>query len=156
VAIAGSKRGAKVRFGQRVIAPPIYLLAVLSRAHRLAHRALVEIAELAERSLLLLRREFGSCLWFDAACQVANIRPRVLLKSAAPHTPIALAGAASGIAVLASTEEIPSSDLGVAITWDETRRQFPLGQHAPMHAQSRVTRSERRGDIWTSGAGDRR
>lgn len=94
------------RFEQRVIAPPICLLAALSRAHPLARRTVIEIAELADAPLLLLRREFGSRRWFDAACQVANIRPRVLLEGGAPHTLLALARAGYGIAVLPSTVEI--------------------------------------------------
>jgi LysR family transcriptional regulator, cyn operon transcriptional activator len=126
------------RFEQRLLRPPICLLVAVSRAHRLARRAVVEIGELAESSLLLLRREFGSRVWFDAACQVANIRPRVLLESGAPHTLMALARDGYGVAVLPSTVEIPRRDLRVvpltlrgvpvggwvALAWDP-RRFFP-------------------------------
>src|SRR5262249_14093192 len=81
---------------------PMHLLAALSPRHRLGRRAVLEIAELADEPLLLLRRDFGSREWFDLACEMAHIRPRVLLESAAPHTLVALAATDYGIAVLPS------------------------------------------------------
>ena len=42
-------------------------------------------------------------VWFDRACEVARIRPRVRLESAAPHTLVELAAADYGIAVIPST-----------------------------------------------------
>ena len=59
--------------------------------------------------MLLLGRDFGSREWFDAACSVAHIRPRVLLESAAPHTLIALAATGYGIAVIPSNAQVPRS-----------------------------------------------
>jgi DNA-binding transcriptional LysR family regulator len=94
------------RFQHRLLYP-MHVLAVLSSAHRLGRRAVLEIAELAEEPLLLLRRDFGSREWFDAACQVAHIRPRVLLESAAPHTLVALAAADYGIAIVPSNAQVP-------------------------------------------------
>jgi LysR family cyn operon transcriptional activator len=87
---------------------PMHLLAVLSSTHRLGRRAVLEIAELADEPLLLLRRDFGSREWFDAACQIAHIRPRVLLESAAPHTLVALAATDYGIAIVPSNAQVPS------------------------------------------------
>jgi LysR family transcriptional regulator, cyn operon transcriptional activator len=89
------------RFHARLLAP-MHLLAAVPQGHRLARRAALEIAELAEEPLLVLRREFGSREWFDAACQVARIRPRVLLESTAAQTLVALASKGHGIAVLPS------------------------------------------------------
>jgi LysR family transcriptional regulator, cyn operon transcriptional activator len=94
------------RFQHRLLYP-MHVLAVLSSAHRLGRRAVLEIAELAEEPLLLLRRDFGSREWFDAACQVAHIRPRVLLESAAPHTLVALAAADYDIAIVPSNAQVP-------------------------------------------------
>ena len=74
---------AGTRFQYRLLYP-MHVLAVVSPAHRLSRRAVLEIAELAEEPLLLLRRDFGSREWFDAACEIAHIRPRVLLESGAP------------------------------------------------------------------------
>src|SRR5262249_58558133 len=51
---------------------------------------------------------FGSREWFDTACNVARIRPRVLLESAAPNSLVALAGMGYGIAVVPSNVALPS------------------------------------------------
>jgi DNA-binding transcriptional LysR family regulator len=69
--------------------------------------------------LLLLHANFGSRVWFDAACHVAHIRPRVLLESAAPHTIIALAREGHGVAVIPSTALVPREGV----------RAAPLVQH---------------------------
>jgi LysR family cyn operon transcriptional activator len=77
---------------------PWACLAVMARSHRLT----VDITELAEEPVLLLRRGFGSRAAFDEGCRVAHIAPPLLLESAAPHTIIALARAGYGIAVIPS------------------------------------------------------
>jgi LysR family transcriptional regulator, cyn operon transcriptional activator len=94
------------RFQDRLLYP-MHVLAVLSPTHRLGRRAVLEIAELADEPLLLLGRGFGSREWFDAACQIAHIRPRVLLESAAPHTLVALAATSYGIAIIPSNAQVP-------------------------------------------------
>jgi DNA-binding transcriptional LysR family regulator len=95
------------RFRNRLLYP-VHNLAVLSGKHRLSRRRALDVAELADEPLLLLHRSFGSREWFDAACNIAHIRPRVLLESAAPHTLIALTGVGYGIAVVPSTVLVPS------------------------------------------------
>jgi LysR family transcriptional regulator, cyn operon transcriptional activator len=70
--------------------------------HALSRRAILDIAELADEPLLLLGRGFASAQWFEAACQLAHIRPRVLLQSAAPQTVIALARTGYGVAIIPS------------------------------------------------------
>jgi LysR family cyn operon transcriptional activator len=82
---------------------PARLLAVTRRGHRLAGRSRINVADLAGESVLVLKQEFGSRKWFDAACQVAHVRPNVLLESASPHTLVALARAGQGVAVIPST-----------------------------------------------------
>ena len=77
------------RFQWRALSA-LYVLAVFPETHRLGRQATLEIAELADTPLLLLRRDFGSRQWFDAVCATAHIRPRALLESGAPHTLIAL------------------------------------------------------------------
>jgi LysR family transcriptional regulator, cyn operon transcriptional activator len=94
------------RFPSRLLYP-VCSLAVLPKGHRLAHRRTLDVTELADEPLLLLRSGFASRDWFDAACSVAHIGPRVVLESGAPHTTIALAGAGYGIAVVPSTVQIP-------------------------------------------------
>ena len=96
------------RFGNRLLFP-VLNLAVLPSKHRFARRRALDVAELVDESLLLLHRSFGSREWFDSACNVAHIRPRVLLESAAPHTLIALADVGYGIAVVPSTVVVPAS-----------------------------------------------
>ena len=86
---------------------PMHLLAVLSPKRRLGRRAALEIAELADEPLLLLRRDFASREWFDAACETAHVRQRVLLESAAPHTLLALAATDYGIAIVPSNAQVP-------------------------------------------------
>ena len=95
------------RFRNRLLYP-VHNMAVLSGKHRLSRRRTLDVADLADEPLLLLHRSFGSREWFDAACNIAHIRPRVLLESAAPHTLVALTGVGYGVAVVPSTVLIPS------------------------------------------------
>lgn len=94
------------RFDFRLLYPA-YGLAVVAKTHRLARHRTIDVAELADEPLLLLRGGFASRDWFEAACSVAHFRPRVLLESAAPHTAMALAGSGYGIAIVPSTVQIP-------------------------------------------------
>jgi LysR family transcriptional regulator, cyn operon transcriptional activator len=87
---------------------PVHNLAVLSSKHRLSRRRALDVADLADEPLLLLHRGFGSREWFDASCNIAHIRPRVLLESAAPHTLVALTAVGYGVAVVPSTVLVPS------------------------------------------------
>jgi len=92
-------------FGMRPLAPNIGL-AVVSSKHRLAGKKILEITELADESLLLLRRDFASRVVFDTACHIARIKPRVILESAAPHTLLALARTGNGVAIVPSNVHI--------------------------------------------------
>jgi LysR family transcriptional regulator, cyn operon transcriptional activator len=93
-------------FGMRLLAPN-HVLAVVSSKHRLAGKKVLEIAELQDESLLLLRRDFASRGWFDTACHIARIKPHVLLESSAPHTLLALARNGSAVAVMPTNVRIP-------------------------------------------------
>jgi LysR family cyn operon transcriptional activator len=75
---------------------PAYALAVVAPSHPLGRRDSVDVSELADEPLLLLHRGFGSRGWFDAACQNADVRPLIVLESAAPHTLMALAANGEG------------------------------------------------------------
>src|SRR6516165_11925571 len=95
---------------------PVRGIAVVAKDHKFSRRRTIEVAELADQPLLLLRSEFASRDWFETACRVECIRPRVLLESGAPHTAIALAGAGYGIAVVPSTVVIPAGHVrGIAL-----------------------------------------
>jgi LysR family transcriptional regulator, cyn operon transcriptional activator len=86
---------------------PVRGIAVTPKDHKFSRRRSIDVAELADERLLLLRNEFASRDWFETACRLARIRPRVLLESGAPHTAIALASAGYGIAIVPSTVVIP-------------------------------------------------
>jgi LysR family cyn operon transcriptional activator len=96
------------RFRSRLLYP-VYNLAVLSSNHRLSRHRTLDVLDLAHEPLLLLHRGFGSRQWFDAACNVAQFHPRVLVESETPHALIALAAAGYGVAVVPSTAALPSS-----------------------------------------------
>src|SRR5262245_43605 len=92
---------------------PMLLLAVLPEGHSLSRRPLLEAAHLEDEPLLLLSRGFASHAWFDAACHMAHVRPRVILESAAPQAIIALARTGHGIAVVPSPVRIPRDGVRV-------------------------------------------
>jgi LysR family cyn operon transcriptional activator len=96
------------RFAGRLIAPT-HLVAVVRDSHRLGRRAVIEIAELADEPLLVLREGFGSRAWFDAACELAHIVPRLLLQSVVAQTIVELASTGYGIAIVPSTARFPQS-----------------------------------------------
>ena len=130
------------RFEGRLLYP-IHVVAALPSAHRLARRRLLEIAELEHEPLLLPQRGFGSREWFDIACDIAHIRPRVLLESAAPHTLVALAATDYAIAILPSNVRVPpervraiplvhrGASIGrwTHIAWDPRRFLAPYAEH---------------------------
>jgi DNA-binding transcriptional LysR family regulator len=133
--------GGDGRFHGRLLFP-LYVLAIMPRAHRLTRRATLEIAELADEPLLLPRRDFRSRQWFDAASQLAHIQPRLLLESGAPDTLVALARAGYGVAVVPSNVPIPprgvcavplvqrgvSIDGWLSIVWDPRRFLAPYAE----------------------------
>jgi LysR family cyn operon transcriptional activator len=122
------------RFQQRALAP-VYVLAVIPSSNPLARHVQLDVADLSDVPLLLPRPDFGSRVWFDAACQVAHVRARVLLESGAPHTLVALAAVGYGVAVIPSNALVPRAGVrampillrGVpigrwnAISWDPQR-----------------------------------
>jgi LysR family cyn operon transcriptional activator len=130
------------RFEDRLLYP-MHLIAALPPGHRLAREAALEINELEDEPLLVLQRGFGSREWFDVACEIAHIRPRVLLESAAPHTLVALAATGYAIAILPSnvnvlqksTRPIPlvyrRASIGrwARIAWDPQRFLPPYAEH---------------------------
>ena len=102
------------RFSGRILYP-MHLLAVFPAGHRLSRRKVLEVVELANEPLLRLTSSFASHGWFEAACHVAHIRPRVLLESVAPQTLIALARTGHGVAVVPSPVKIPRSGVRAAV-----------------------------------------
>jgi DNA-binding transcriptional LysR family regulator len=116
---------------------PFRVLAVSATGAR-SKRPTIEVRELAGEPLLLLSRDFGTRQLFDAACRIAQFRPRVVLESAAPDSLVTLAEAGHGIAVVPSTVRFVSKKIQVvpivqeskslgwwaAVAWDP-RRSLP-------------------------------
>jgi DNA-binding transcriptional LysR family regulator len=90
------------RFEGRLLYP-VHAVAVMPQAHRLARRAVLDVSDLSGEPLLVLRREYGSRTWFQAASEVAHFRPHIRLESGAPETLIELAAVGYGIAIIPST-----------------------------------------------------
>jgi LysR family transcriptional regulator, cyn operon transcriptional activator len=104
---------------------PVYEVAVVSAKHRLSRRTAIEVTELADEPLMLLRSGFASRDWFETACRVAHLRPQVLLESAAPHTVMALAGDGYGVAIIPSTVRVPHGRIRALPV---VQRGAPLGR----------------------------
>lgn len=82
---------------------PIRVLAVAAPRPEWKRRSTIDVADLANEPLLLLRRSFGTRQLFDAACGIAQLRPRIVLESSDPNSLLALAEAGHGVAVVPST-----------------------------------------------------
>lgn len=89
------------RFRWRLLYP-IHVLAAVAKAHRLARRTVIDIGELADEPLLMLKNGFVARAWFEAACNASGIQPRVLVESSAPSTLLALAEVGHGVAIIPS------------------------------------------------------
>ena len=98
------------RFAHRLLGP-IHVLAVLPKKHRLSRRPAIEITELAQEPLLLMHRGYGAREWFDAACQVAHVSPRVLMEGTTAYTLMELAAVGYGVAIINSTALIRNPEL---------------------------------------------
>jgi DNA-binding transcriptional LysR family regulator len=94
------------RFPWRALVP-LHVMAVLPTSHPLSRRTTLDVTDLVDAPLLLLRREFASRGWLDAATNAAHVRTRVLLESGAPSALVALAQAGYGIAVVPSNVRLP-------------------------------------------------
>jgi LysR family transcriptional regulator, cyn operon transcriptional activator len=133
---------------------PMHVLAVLPQGHRLSRRAVLDVTDLADESLLRLGSSFASYAWFEAACQLAHVRPRVTVESVAPQTLIALARTGHGVAVVPSAVRIPREGVRAAVVlhrgvsigrwtvaaWDSQRFRPP---YAVQFIEELVTRCRR-------------
>jgi LysR family transcriptional regulator, cyn operon transcriptional activator len=89
---------------------PMYAIAATPRSRGRKTRT-VNLLELAGEPLLVLAPSFASRRWFDATCQQANIRPQIVMESAAPQTILALAADGHGIAIIPSTVPMTAHSL---------------------------------------------
>lgn len=103
---------------------PLVVLVAMPKDHPLSKRASVEVTEIANESVMLLRKDFMTRKLFDGACQVAHIQPRVLIESASPHCLLALVRSGLGVAIIPSTVRLPKGHLP---TIPLTHHQSQLG-----------------------------
>jgi LysR family nitrogen assimilation transcriptional regulator len=99
----------------------------------------IDLRSLASYPLLLLEPGYSVRVQFNAACRLANFKPKVLFESRAPHTLLALAEAGHGVAIIPSllrTDRYALSVLrlahrgkplreGLVVQWDRRRPILP-------------------------------
>jgi LysR family transcriptional regulator, cyn operon transcriptional activator len=112
------------RFFRRPLYPMV-MIAVVPKDHRFGRRATVDVADLADEPLLRLGPGFASHAWFDTACRIERIKPRVLFESITPHSLVALARTGLGIALVNSVVRIPRESLRAAVVM---HRGAPIGR----------------------------
>ncbi len=115
-------------------------LVVVGGAARSTPRKAIEVRTLDRARVLVLTRGFGSRELFEAACEVAHVRPSIVLESGAPGTLLSLARAGYGVAVLPTTMALPAGvaarplqqggrllTSAIAVHWDPRRHLPPYG-----------------------------
>jgi DNA-binding transcriptional LysR family regulator len=103
---------------------PLVVLAAVPGGHPLSKRASVEMSEIENEPVMLLRKDFMTRKLFDGACQVAGIHPRVLIESASPHCLLTLVQSGLGVAIIPSTVRLQK---GHVPTIPLTHHQSQLG-----------------------------
>jgi DNA-binding transcriptional LysR family regulator len=93
---------------------PVRVLAAMSLRHRLARRSSLDVSELQHERVLVLRQGFGTSEMFDGACRIAHVQARPVLEAGDPHSLIALAEAAGGVAIVPSTMSFSGRKVRVA------------------------------------------
>jgi LysR family nitrogen assimilation transcriptional regulator len=94
-------QGIDSRFAGRAL-PADEVLAACAPSLQLGAAGMIDIGRLAAYPLLLLHSGYSVRKMFDAACSLAEIAPKILLESRAPHTLLALAEAGHGVAIIPS------------------------------------------------------
>ncbi|MCX5580882.1 LysR family transcriptional regulator [Kaistia terrae] len=97
---------------------PFGALAVLPPGHALATRRTIEIDELANQPLLLLRHSFMTRKLFDGACALSYITPKILVESSSPHGLVSLANEGHGIAIIPSTMRLRPNQHTAALHYE--------------------------------------
>jgi DNA-binding transcriptional LysR family regulator len=93
---------------------PVRVLAAVSPLHRLARRATIDVTDLQDERVLLLRQGFGTREVFDGACRIAHVHTRIVLEAGDPQSLIALVEAARGVAIIPSTVLLTGRKVHVA------------------------------------------
>jgi DNA-binding transcriptional LysR family regulator len=103
------------------------LVLVVPSSHRLADRASVRIAELADEEFVVLEHGFGLRQITDDLCAAAGFTPRVTFEGQEIETLRGLAGAGLGVALLTRADLAPTSDLVELPITPRATRTFGLG-----------------------------
>jgi len=103
--------------------PPFQMLAASARSFGIGADEGTDIRQVCDLPLLLLNRSYATRSVFDAACQIAGVRPNIFAESAAPRVLLQLAEAGHGVAIVPS---ILQRDLGKFRVRRVTYRGDPL------------------------------
>ena len=103
--------------------PPFQMIAAAPRSFEISPGDAADIREICELPLLLLNRGYATRSVFDAACQIAGVRPNIFAESSAPRVLVQLAEAGHGVAIIPS---ILQRDLGKLRVRRVTYRGDPL------------------------------
>ena len=94
-------QGSDRRFESRALQAD-EVLAACALSLQLGSAGMIDIGHLVRHPLLLLDAGYSVRKMFDAACRLAEIEPKILIESRAPHTLLALAEAGHGVAIIPS------------------------------------------------------
>jgi len=141
-AAVGVLQGNEAEFVTHAL-PPIRLLFAYNPTSGLSFTATVEISQLVDVPLLLLRPGFGTRKTFDAACRLERVVPNVFLESTAPETLLALAREGHGAAIVPMTARVDRRSLRLAtVTFRgsplsiETAMVWSGGRRLPRYAEA--------------------
>lgn len=94
-------QGSDRRFESRALSVD-EVLAASAPSLQLGGAGMIDIGSLVRYPLLLLDSGYSVRKMFDAACRLAEIEPKILVESRAPHTLLALAEDGHGVAIIPS------------------------------------------------------
>ena len=110
---------------QRFYRVPFFVAVHLE--HGFAGREAVDVRELVNERVMVLRASFASRDLFESACRLARIRPNIYHESGSAHTIIALAAAGHGLAVIPGTVRIHREDVHlIQLCFNESPLYFEL------------------------------
>jgi DNA-binding transcriptional LysR family regulator len=110
--------------------PPVDFFAACHTSLQLGSAGNVDIVKLAPYPLLLLDSSFGVRNTFDAACRLAEFKPKVFIESRSPPALLALAEAGHGVAIITSGPSIHRYRLRIVrITHRRRPLREPNGAH---------------------------
>ena len=127
------------------------LSLVVPAHHRLAGRAVVDLADASGESFLALDDRYSTRQQADALCQEAGFTPKILLEADDAGTVRDYVAGGLGIAILPTDTSVnprvisvplssPNASRDIGIVWDPQRRLSPVAAAFRDHAQSMVTR----------------